>query len=253
MSYIWIPIQDENNLNSIFQNIDKKYTLRSTNDWYRVEGMKIYGYYTTERNAADMIFEYSQTQQRENLPDLKNSNNIFSKLIQYGSSSQFHGLKDAWGKDIIMNIYHQIDLLVSTECQTLFIVRRYSVYGVVNSNGEIIVPIKYLKIFDAGEFTLGFKENDMIGFMNYKGEIIIPAKYKDIEGYNYFYEGKSLAYIANNDNAIDHYINHYGDCVGYPEYENDNYGCCIGSTAYIGEDDILDAYEGDSSNLWNTD
>ena len=39
--------------------------------------------------------------------------------------------------------------------------------------------------------------------------------------------------------------------VGYPEESIDN--TWDGSTAYNSDNDILDAYEGDYSNMWNTD
>lgn len=254
MSYFWVPICSEEDLDSIFKDIDKRYTLRSTNGWYKADGIKIYGYYTTDRKtAADMLFEYSLPMAEGEVEDEINSGKgIFAVMAKMASGHNSHGLKGAWGEDILENKYHQIELLLETECQTLFLVKRFSVYGVVNSKGEIIVPLKYMKIFYAGEFTLGFVENGMVGFMNLKGEVVISPKYKDQEGYNCFVDGKALACLANNIDACDHYMSHNEDCVGYPEYEECEYGV-KGSTAYQGDSDILDAYEGDSSNMWNTD
>lgn len=58
MGYFWQPISDEENLNEIFRDIDSRYTLRSTNEWYKTEGVKVYGYFSTERNrVTDLLFK----------------------------------------------------------------------------------------------------------------------------------------------------------------------------------------------------
>lgn len=254
MGYFWQPVSDEKSLDEIFRNIDCKYTLRSTNEWHKAEGVKVYGYFSTDGNyATDMLFKFSQTILREDLPKPKPSTtNIFSMLEQYGSSKGYFGLKDAWGELILPNRYNSIELLFETEVQVYFLVKRISTFGVVNGEGKTIVPVRYERIFYAGEYTIGFVENGMVGFMSLDGKVVIPSIYEDAEGYNYFSDGRALARLANNENACDHYMNHFGNVVGYPEYYDDHYGF-LGSTAYRGDSDILDAYEGDSSNMWNTD
>ena len=254
MGYFWQPITDEESLNEIFRDIDSRYTLRSTNEWYKTVGVKVYGYFSNGVNrATDFLFKFSQTIHREDIPKLKPSTtNIFSMLEQYGSSKGYFGLKDAWGKLVLPNRYNSIELLFETEVQVYFLVERISTYGVVNGEGKTIVPVRYERIFYAGEYTIGFVENGMVGFMSLDGKVIIPALYQDSEGYNYFSNGMALARLANNENACNHYMNHFGDVVGYPEYGDNHYGL-LGSTAYRGDSDILDAYEGDSSNMWNTD
>ncbi len=94
MGYFWQPISEEENLNEIFRDIDSRYTLRSTNEWYKAEGVKVYGCFSTgENRAADLLFKFSQTIQREDIPKPKPSTtNIFSMLEQYGSSKGYFGL-----------------------------------------------------------------------------------------------------------------------------------------------------------------
>lgn len=58
----------------------------------------------------------------------------------------------------------------------------------------------------------------------------------------------------NIPNGIPHYINHYGDCVGYPEEKFFNVEHELGTGYYPYGDlpDVLDAYEGGEENYWNT-
>lgn len=59
----------------------------------------------------------------------------------------------------------------------------------------------------------------------------------------------------NDPNGVNHYINHYGDCIGYPESESSYEEHMLGTGYYPYGDlpDVLDAFEGDESNFWNID
>lgn len=90
--------------------------------------------------------------------------------------------------------------------------------------------------------------------MSLEGKLITEAKYQMSADFNHFIEGKALTCL-NIPNGIPHYINHYGDCVGYPEEKFFNVEHELGTGYYPYGDlpDVLDAYEGGEENNWNTD
>lgn len=90
--------------------------------------------------------------------------------------------------------------------------------------------------------------------MSLEGKLITEAKYQLSTDFNHFIEGKALTCL-NAPNGIPHYINHYGDFVGYPEDDFFNVEHQLGTGYYPYGDlpDALDAYEDEEENIWNTD
>ena len=255
MKYNYHPISSRQELDHLFSQIDDYYGDHINFKWAKEDGIIIHGYYYNSDVSplSNMMFDYSQviTPQDLKTQELKLSrDNIFATLKLYGSSGRFHGLKDIRGNNILLNIYNEITLIDVFAYSPYFLVKRGCYFGVVTDKGKSVLPIKYDRIFNAGEFTLGLKLDDKIGFASLNGDIVVKPSFIDKEYYNIFNNGKALVCLTGAD-AVPHYINHYGEFIGHPDDEEDI--TWDGSTSYIGDNDILDAYEGDASNMWNTD
>ena len=202
-------------------------------DWYKKDGIKIYGYF----NENSRIL-------------------IFAKLPIYGSSRKYIGLKDHLGNDLLENIYEEIKFFYQTDKYAFFTIKKYGKVGIfrysINSS-EIIVPPKYDSIFDAREYTWGYIIDDNVGFMTTTGQKITDAQYINEEGFNIFVDGKALTQL-NKPETCKVYIDHYGNVIDfYYEEESTFSGNGTGYYPFGDLPDVLDAYEGDNLNLWNTD
>lgn len=255
MKYNYHPISSRQELDHLFSQIDDYYGDHVHFKWAKDDSIIIHGYFYNSHISplSNMMFDYSQVITPLDLKTQKSKvleYNIFATLKLYGSSGRFHRLKDIKGNDILPNIYDEIILIDVFAYNLYLLVKRGSYFGVVTEKGKSVLPIKYDRIFNAGEFTLGIKVNGKVGFANLNGDIIVKPSFVDKENYNIFNDGKALVCLNGTD-AIPHYINHYGECIGHPDDEEDI--TWNDSTSYIGDNDILDAYEGDASNMWNTD
>lgn len=255
MKYNYHPISSRQELDHLFSQINDYYGDHMHFEWAKDDGIIIHGYFYNSDISplSNMMIDYSQVITPIDLKtqmSKMSGDNIFATLKLYGSSGRFHGLKDINGNNILPNIYDEIILLDVFTYNLYLLVKRGSYFGVVSEKGKIVLPIKYDRIFNAGEFTLGIKVNGKVGFANLNGDIIVKPSFVDTENYNIFNDGKALVCLNGTD-AIPHYINHYGECIGHPDDDEDI--TWNGSTSYIGDNDILDAYESDASNMWNTD
>lgn len=184
---------------------------------------------------------------------------VFEKLRSYGSSKIYSGLLSRKGDVIIPNIYHSIDYLG----EGLFRVEKSKLYGVINSEGKTICEVKYDRICDLSEFTIGVVKDGKIGYIDCFGNIVIPIDYLYwIRNPNAFKDGKVLVEKAEEDGEriLEYELDHYKNIVSKYIKTKDVYGRDYyedvnpfkGSTAGNIDHDILDAYEGDASNMWNT-
>ena len=85
-------------------------------DWYKKDGIKIYGYFN--ENSRILIC-YSQTISPEKAKQQGRSG-IFAKLPIYGSSRKYIGLKDHLGNDLLENIYEEIKFFYQTDKYAFF-------------------------------------------------------------------------------------------------------------------------------------
>ena len=241
-----------------------KKTGESIPDWFKQDGLKIYGYFFDEDNPSNrgkQFFLFGRTIQRSAFEN--DGVGIFSRLKQYGSSNRYKGLISIFGKEIISNNYECFTPFISLECDgfTLLIAEKYGKKGLIsicNSffDGKILTPVIYDDFFYANEYTLGFVKDDKVGFMNMNGVEVIKAEFIIKDGYNLFQNCKALVKL-NSNNSVPVYINHYGDIIEYYEDEVVDYFPTFGNgTGYYPYGDLpssLDAYEGDPSNYWNND
>lgn len=81
----------------------------------------------------------------------------------------------------------------------LFIVSKNDKYGVVDINGNTVIPLEYINICYENEGNLFCLYKDgHVGFANRKGELIIPFNFEkefDYEGVDYFNKGMMCAEI----------------------------------------------------------
>lgn len=253
MRYAFKEFKDSTEIENFFASFYGDSDLRD--NWIHQEELKLYGYFY-DKEAVGLRFKYlflfGQTIRPDQIRPASNDT-IFSNLKQYGSSMRYKGLRNFKGEIVLNNTYEDISIFYETELSVYFLLRKSSKVGIIGYSYDKISELaqcRYDAFFDANEYTWGYIINNKVGFMSLNGEIQTEAKYKIAEGYNIFINGKALTCI-DSPNGVVHYINHYGDCIGYPESDDDT--TWLGSTAYQGDSDILDAYEGDESNMWNTD
>ncbi len=221
-------------------------------DWHKKDGIKIYGYF--HENSRSLIC-YGQTI----IPGkakLQSRPGIFAELVNYGSSRKYLGLKDYLGNDLLGNNYEEIKFFYQTDRYAYFTIKKcgkVGIFGYSINSSEIIVPPKYDSIFDAREYTWGYIIDDNVGFMTTTGQKITDAQYINEEGFNIFVDGKALTQL-NKPETCKAYIDHYGNVIDfYNEEESTFSGNGTGYYPFGDLPDNLDAYEGESSNLWNTD
>ncbi len=226
-------------------------------DWVNSETIQFYGC-IFPNVTLDCLFVYGETitpAQIEKLPKI----GVFANFSAYGSSKKYKGLRNIKGETILNTIYDELTLFYQTNNAIFIKTQKDGLFGLVcyvplSNKVNIIIQPKYDDIFDAGEFTFGFITNGKVGFASLSGQEIIEAKYKEEDKYNHFFDGKALV-CKDSKFAVSCYINHYGEVVGLEEdYDNSLFsGNGTGYYPYGELPDSLDAYEGDESNLWNTD
>lgn len=257
MSYKYREFKTQEEIDTFFSKLSKQlgdvanldeYII----DWYKKDGIKIYGYF--HENSRTLIC-YGQTISPEKAK-LQSRPGIFANYQNYGSSRIYLGLKDHLGNDLLENMYEGINFFYQTDIYAYFTIKKYGKVGIfrysINSS-EIIVPPKYDSIFDAREYTWGYIIDDNVGFMSITGQKITDAQYINEEGFNIFVDGKALTQL-NKPETCKVYIDHYGNVIDfYYEEESTFSGNGTGYYPFGDLPDVLDAYEGDNLNLWNTD
>lgn len=182
-------------------------------DWYKKDGIKIYGYFY--KNSQILIC-YGQTVTSEQI-DQQSKPGIFAKLASYGSSRKYIGLKDYLGNDLLTNTYEEIKLFYETDLYAYFSIKKYGKVGIFRyslDSAEVIVSPKYDSIFDAREYTWGYILDNNVGFMTISGQQITEAKYINDEGFNIFIDGKALTQL-NKPDSCKVYMDHYGNTIEY--------------------------------------
>ena len=258
MEYQYTTFDENNRVSDFFNGLDKEFF--SNLHWRNQQGLNLYGYFHID-GSFDYLFIYGKT----TLPDTLAAppkGSIFGLLKTYGSSKKYKGLMNIKGEVLLNNVYDEFSIFFQGGSFLYLKTKKKDRFGLVCYQGsgsnsvQEVIPAKYEDIFYAGEYTVGVIANEKVGFISLDGRLIVEPIYKVGEDYNYFSEGRSLVHI-DRESCIDIYINHYGDFIGYPEAEEDQYDVFSGNgTGYYPFGDLPDAseaYEGDSEALWNTD
>ena len=116
MSYKYREFKTQEEIDNFFSKLSKQ--IRDvTNldeyiiDWYKKDGIKIYGYF--KENSCILIC-YGQTISPE-IAKQHGRFGIFAKLPIYGSSRKYIGLKDHLGNDLLENNYEEFESVVENK------------------------------------------------------------------------------------------------------------------------------------------
>ena len=260
---IYVPIDSETSLEDLRNRIEGHSFFTQSASFLDEKGLVIVGYYATEEDEI-IFLEFAKTSLPNN--DVKKVG-IFALLKDYAVSKRFHGIMNTRGEVLVPNIYTAITFIQYGH--GLFVVCKNDKFGVVNEEGRVIIPLKYDKIIDVGEVTLGLVQNGLIGFADIAGNIIINPKYVYDEYRVYEYQNGVInvegTFAEFEERVFTFNIDHYGNILTLPEevveevddWDSDfNYPEHNLGTGYYPYGDLpssSEAYEGDDSNRWNTD
>ena len=140
----------------------------------------------------------------------------------------------------------------------LFCVGKDNKNGIISSEGKVLCGAIYDKILNMSEYTIGIVKEKKLGYMDCFGHIVIPMNYVYLEkNPNIFHDGKVRVrnYMEEEGIVQEYEIDHYNNIVSniheWSLFEDDYDP--FPSHPPIVDHDILDAYEGDEANRWNTD
>ena len=102
----------------------------------------------------------------------------------------------------------------------------YKLYGVIDKEGNEVVPCTDMEIYNFKEGRAIVKKNKKFGFINKQGKIIIPCKYDEVFNFS-----EGLAVVVKND------LYGYIDSVGKEVFP------CIYSTAYSFSEGLACVYK----------
>jgi len=134
-------------------------------------------------------------------------NNIWPEGEVYGfiTKKEKIGVLDATGKVIVPAIYDKLQVIKGSG---LLRVSKKGLYGIINKDNRIIVPIKYIEVgqhVNANGHIFIKKEGDLGGYVNLQGKIVMPVKYY-IPEYDFTW-GLSKIYTDDTNYLADTYGN----------------------------------------------
>lgn len=175
------------------------------------------------------------------------------------------GLLDSKGKTVLECNFASISI---SDDKELFSLKSYdNGYCVVNHNGNFIIPYGEYAIIDG--FTNGYarvKKNRKYGIVNTKGEIVLPVEFDNIWKFYQRTELRSTRIIMNgmdnlrfdfatgklNDPNINH-IRQYNANDDYGRHYGEYAGTYAQDVAGYSDDVINDALDGEPDAYWNID
>lgn len=251
---IYRQIENKNELFSFCEFVKENWSLDYS--FLLKDDIIVKGYFdddeAEEPSSASIFFVFAKIIRPYEISVPKGT--IFEKIKLYGSSGKYIGLLSGTGDIVIPNCYTSIEYLGNA----LFRVGRDNKYGIINSEGKVLCGTIYDKILDMSEFTIGIVKDKHMGYMDCFGHIVIPMNYVYLKkNENMFHDGKVKVrnYIEEEGIIQDFEIDHYNNIVSSIHEWNineDDYDP-FPSRPPIVDYDILDAYEGDEANRWNTD
>ena len=102
-----------------------------------------------------------------------------------------YGMMDASQNILIQadydNLYGFTQIHYSTGANELSMVKKGDLYGYINLQGKVVIPIAYEWLYyQVYNDLVVFRKNGKLGYVNTKGKVIIPAKFDN--GYEFRYE-----------------------------------------------------------------
>ena len=175
------------------------------------------------------------------------------------------GLLDSKGKTVLECNFASISI---SDDKELFSLKSYdNGYCVVNHNGNIVIPYGEYAIIDG--FTNGYarvKKNRKYGIVNTKGQIVLPVEYDNIWSFYQRTELRSTRIIMKgmdnlrfnfatgklNEPNINH-IRQYNTNDDYGRHYGEYAGTYAQDVAGYSDDVINDAFDGEPDAYWNID
>ena len=105
---------------------------------------------------------------------------VSSYVKRVGSKYQ---LVDARG-NVLSDSYDEIAPMISGE---YFWVRNDRLFGFIDKNGTLTVPIQYEQVGSFFNDRAYFKKNGKYGYINSKGQQVIPASYDEVMDFTFEY------------------------------------------------------------------
>jgi hypothetical protein len=128
-------------------------------------------------------------------------NKTFTELLLVCKDS-LYGVYSIYGKEIAACKYNEI-----TISKNGIVIKSNDKKGVLDRNGNLIVPCEYDAIFDFYDSLALVKKNSKYGFVSLRGIEVIPCEYDKIfwnkKKYNYFPGGKALVQKNGKFGIID--------------------------------------------------
>jgi len=93
-----------------------------------------------------------------------------------------YGMMDATEKNIIQpdydNLYGFNQIHYSTGSNELSMVKKGDLYGYINLQGKVVIPIEHEWLYyQVHNDLVAFRKNGRLGYLNTRGKVVIPAKF----------------------------------------------------------------------------
>lgn len=185
----------------------------------------LYGY-LNQKGIAELTTEYDEIIRINNI----NGKDVYLITTKNGKKGLIKN-----GKIVFENIYEQFEY---NDTIALIKVRQSEKYGIVDLNGNIVLPLEYDSIDYKGIYISGTKSNLTVDF-DKNGKEVVGNKYKKVistENENYFVTvGQNNLYGIINEKGVETTINNYT----YIEYLIGEYFAAYNANNQIG---IIDQY-----------
>lgn len=250
MKYIQLSTQEE--LDALIEKLTNRCFLAYDYSFLKEKNLFIHGWIDFEDDLKNPLFVYSRTIRPNELKEYP-ENSIFAKMRRYGSSRKFKGIMNHKKEIILAPTYKDI---MFSGWQDYFILIKEDKYGLYSLSKGLVCETIYDKIMYPSEAVFPVAAKNKLGFVDVTGKVIIPLEYE----YNsctepIFHNGIVNVIQKMGEHTFYIEIDHYNNVIYKEEYhKEDNYE--FEPDFYYEptvESDILDAYEGDESNRWNTD
>lgn len=259
LPYRYYHLQGKKEIRDLAEKLAGECWYTSSFDFLLSKDTEIYGYFEYYDNLGELkyLFVFGKTVTLDELTT-PSKNAIFAKLRQYGSSKRYKGLLNMKGEIIVPNIYDEI---LSFPYERFLVSKNHKV-GAIDSNGNLLAKVVYDFIEDAGEYTVKFGQNGLIGFMDLNFKIVIEPQFlKCTEKFS-----NGVCSVEKNIDRdkylvqIDHYGNIVGNYLLLEEGKKDNQYYDDSSSPFpCGQGEIddysdpSDAFDGHSDAYWNID
>lgn len=228
--------------------------LRKSYTFLQDKSIVVYGYIydLPFPNEAYFIIGKTITPQEASTKNI----GIFQYLRMYGSSAQYKGVVNMDGKETIQRKYIDIKPFY-LDLGYVRLQAKGGKYGVSKLTGDIVCDIAFDHIYPFSEYVFAVEKNGKVGFLDQNGHLVIPFLFDALpslhEEFYCFKNGKARVRQTIDDDHYEFYIDHYGNQVSDKYYIDTSLDYNVENETTYNSSDILDAFEGDASNMWNID